>query len=312
MKRISVFLLFLLTVLTLSVNVQAGTVLFTNEKTPDYMQKTETAFPEAAVDAHSRENMQTKEKRLYTWLGIACAVALLLAFGLFLYRHKRLNAEEINQFKKEKQLIATQAILEGETAERTRLARDLHDGLGGMLSVIKLNLSEISNSSVLNDTDTNRFNNAMNLIDQSIVELRRIAHHMMPESLLRFGLKTSIEDFCHTIPHAHFHYYGSEERLERRLEVLLYRCAFELVNNAVKYAKAKDINVQLIIDSGLVSLTVHDNGIGFDPLRDTIGSGLRNIRTRVSAFNGKIFIHSFPEKGTEVNIEFENTHDTKI
>ncbi|MDR1524575.1 MAG: histidine kinase [Tannerella sp.] len=248
-----------------------------------------------------------KERFLYIGLGITCVFALLLAFGLLLYRYKQLTPQKIKQFKKEKQLVATQAILEGETTERSRLARDLHDGLGGLLSVIKLNLNEMNNSSILDHTDVNRFNNATEVLDQAIAELRRIAHHLMPESLLRFGLKTSIDDFCHAIPYAHFQYYGSEDRVERRLEVLLYRCAFELVNNAVKYAAAKDIHVQLIIDNGLVSLTVHDNGIGFDPHRDTIGTGLRNIRTRVSAFNGKMFIHSFPGKGTEVNIEFENT-----
>ncbi|MDR1115348.1 MAG: sensor histidine kinase [Tannerella sp.] len=311
---------FFLFVLTMSMNAQIHIDLSANARTSDYIQKTENMPRDAVIHNNNLgiEKIGTqvkaleKAKQLYTWLGIVSVVALLLAFGLLLYRHKQLNTHKIKQFKKEKQLIATQAILEGETAERSRLARDLHDGLGGMLSVIKLNLNEINNSSVLRNTNVDRFNSAMKMLDQSIVELRRIAHHMMPESLLRFGLKTSIDDFCRAIPHAHFQYYGSEDRLERRLEVLLYRCAFELVNNAVKYANAKDIHVQLIVDNGLVSLTVHDNGAGFDPLRNTIGTGLRNIRTRVSAFNGKIFINSSPGKGTEVSIEFENTDNTEI
>jgi signal transduction histidine kinase len=253
------------------------------------------------------------ETLLYWCLGTVCIVAFLLAYGFFYYRHN-LHIQQIKQSKRKKQLIAMQALLEGETSERSRIARDLHDGLGGLLSVIKLNLNDrgIPNSQASENTDTSRHDDTMKLIDQAVGELRRIAHHMMPESLLRYGLKTSIEDFCRTISCAHFQYYGSGERLNRQLEVMLYRCVFELVNNAVKYATATDIHVQLIIDNGLASLTVHDNGVGFDPLKDTIGSGLKIIRNIVSAFNGKIFIKSSPEDGAEISIEIENTNNTVV
>lgn len=246
-----------------------------------------------------------KEKQLYIWLSIAGGIVLLLAFGVLFYRH-RLNVHKMKHLEQEKQLIATQSILDGETAERSRLARDLHDGLGGMLSVVKLNLKEMRNYSILDGQDVDRFSNALGMLDQSITELRRVAHHMMPESLMRYGLKISIEDFSRAIPNAHFQYYGSEERLDDRLEVILYRCVYELVNNAVKYAEATAINVQLMIDNGLVSITVQDNGIGFDPEKVTSGSGLDNIRTRVSAYNGKMTIHSSPGNGTEVSVEIEN------
>jgi signal transduction histidine kinase len=257
------------------------------------------------------------ETLLYGCLGILCTVALLSIYGLFYYRH-HLHILQIKQSKKKKQLIALQALLEGETSERSRIARDLHDGLGGLLSIIKLNLNDKSNfnSSTWTPTsenaETNRYDDTIKMVDRAIGELRRIAHHMMPESLLRYGLKISVEDFCHTIPYAHFQYYGSEERLNRQLEVMLYRCTFELVNNAVKYAAATDIHVQLIIDNGLASLTVHDNGVGFDPLKDTIGAGLKIIRNIVSAFNGKIFIKSSPEEGTEISIEIENTNNIVV
>lgn len=245
-----------------------------------------------------------KEQQLYLWLGIASGVVVLLVLGVLFYRH-RLNKQQVKQLEQEKQLIATQSVLDGETAERSRLARDLHDGLGGMLSVVKLNLKEMKTYSIVDAPDVDRFNQALGMLDQSIGELRRVAHHMMPESLMRYGLKVSLEDYCRAIPNARFQYYGSEERLDDRLEVVLYRCAYELVNNAVKYAEAMAINMQLIIDDGLVSLTVHDDGVGFDPEQVTAGSGLDNIRTRVSAYNGKMTIHSSPGNGTEVSIEIE-------
>ncbi|MDR2776180.1 MAG: histidine kinase, partial [Tannerella sp.] len=125
---------------------------------------------------------------LYWFAGIVCIVALLSIYGLFYYRHK-LNIQQIKQSKKKKQLIAMQALLESETSERSRIARDLHDGLGGLLSIIKLNLNDKSNfnSSASENTDTNRYDDTMKMIDRAIGELRRIAHHMMPESLLRYG-----------------------------------------------------------------------------------------------------------------------------
>lgn len=283
-----------------------------------------------------------KEQQLYFWLGIAGAVLLLMAFGILFYRHrlniqKRKNIEQekelaekqkmladqqrelaeqknelaeqkIKQLENEKQLIATQAVLDGETAERSRLARDLHDGLGGMLSVVKLNLKEIGYDSMSEKQDVSRFDKALDLLDQSVEELRRVAHHLMPDTLIRYGLRTSIEDFCNSIPIAHFQYLGSKERLDERLETVLYRCTHELVNNAVKYAEATAINVQLMIDENLVSLTVRDNGKGFSPNQVTSGSGLDNIRTRVSAYSGKMTIHSAPGKGTEISIEIENAN----
>lgn len=233
-----------------------------------------------------------KEKQLYIWLAIAAAFAFVMSLGMFFYRH-RLTVQKRKILEQEKRLITAQSILDGETAERSRLAHDLHDGLGGMLSVVKLNLEKENNT-------------AMKMLDESIVELRRIAHHMMPESLAHFGLKVSLEDFCRAIPNAHFQFIGENSRLDPRLEVVLYRCAYELINNAVKYANASHINVQLIIEEKIIALTVDDDGIGFDPDKVVSGTGLENIRTRVLAYNGKITIRSVPKEGTEIIIEIES------
>jgi len=252
-----------------------------------------------------------EEKKLYRWLGITGVAILLLVFGLLFFRHRvniqkrKLSEQKVKQMEQEKQLIATQAVLDGETAERSRLARDLHDGLGGMLSVVKLNLKDVNHYAIMDGSDIDRYAKALDMLDQSIGELRRVAHHIMPESLMRYGLKVSLEDFCRAIPGAHFQYLGENPRLDSRLEVLIYRCAYELVNNAVKHAKANAIKVQLMVDSGVVSLTVHDNGVGFDPQTVKSGMGLDNIRTRIAMYNGKMTIHTSPEKGTEISIEIE-------
>jgi signal transduction histidine kinase len=243
-----------------------------------------------------------KEKTLYTWIIIVSIAAVLFVLGMLYFRH-RLNKQQIKQLEQEKQLIAAQSILDGETIERTRLARDLHDGLGSMLSVVKLNLQNMNTYSVMDNHDVSRFTQALSMLDESINELRLVAHHIMPESLVRYGLKVALEDFCRAIPNADFHYFGDDARLDNRLEVMLYRCAHELINNAVKYAEADTISVQLMVDDRLVSLNVQDDGIGFDPEAIPGGSGLENIRTRVSAYNGTMTLYTSPGKGTEVNIE---------
>lgn len=265
----------------------------------------ETEKKEMRIDALE------KEKAMYIWLGIAALAVLLLVIVLLLFRHRlnmqkrRMAEQQVKQLEQEKQLVATQALLDGETAERSRLARDLHDGLGGMLSVVKLNLKDMKGYSVMDNPDVSRFEKALEMLDQSIGELRRVAHHMMPDALIRYGLKVSLEDFCRAIPGANFRYLGEDPRLDSRLEVVIYRCAYELINNAVKHAGATAVNVQLMVDGGVVSLTVQDNGKGFEPENVTKGSGLDNIRARVSAYGGKMNIYSSPGSGTEISIEIE-------
>src|SRR5690606_16177210 len=108
---------------------------------------------------------------------------------------RKLAEEESRRLEQEKQLVAVQATLDGEAAERSRLAKDLHDGLGGMLSAVKLNLPQIKGNALLEAVDVTRFQTALGMLDDSIQELRRVAHHMMPESLMRYGLKVSLADF---------------------------------------------------------------------------------------------------------------------
>src|SRR5690606_9484701 len=131
-------------------------------------------------------------------------------------------------------------------------------------------------------------------------------HHMMPESLLRSGLKVSLSDFCTAIPIVRFHYFGDETRLSGNLEIMIYRCIHELVNNALKHTEATQINVQLVQEENRISFTVQDDGKGYDQQKVTEGMGLQNIRQRVFAFQGKMEIYS-SEQGTEVHVELKLT-----
>ena len=251
-----------------------------------------------------------KQKQLYIGLGIAAVVILLiaLAYGFIRYRlavnRRKLAEQTTKRLEQEKQLVAIQATLDGETAERTRLAKDLHDGLGGMLSAVKLNLPQVKESALIEAVDVHRFQKALHMLDDSIQELRRVAHHMMPETLVRYGLKVSLSDFCAAIPQADFHYYGEEIRLEEKTEIMVYRCIHELVNNAIKHAEATHINVQIVQEPDRLSFVVQDDGKGFDQHKVKEGMGLQNIRQRVDAFRGTLDISS-SNQGTEVHIELE-------
>jgi signal transduction histidine kinase len=253
------------------------------------------------------------EKRLMIWLSIAGGAVLLLALAAFFFlwrwtvQKKRLAESQIKQLEQEKQLIATQAVLDGEVQERIRLARDLHDGLGSMLASVKVNLQNARQEIT---GESKYYSLTINLLDDSMKELRRIAHHLMPELLMRCGLKTSLETFCQSMPDTQFHYFGEDTRFDSKLETLLYRSAHELIYNAIKHAEATQTNVQLIQESERISLTVQDNGKGFDPSRETDGMGLNNIRQRVAVFNGELSISSEPGQGTEINMEFHLKPDS--
>ena len=250
------------------------------------------------------------EKRMLTWLSITGGGILILglAVSLLLWRttiqKKRHAEQQIKQLEQEKQLIATQALLDGEIQERARLARDLHDGLGSMLTGSKMNIESLKNDVIHGKADASRCDNAISLLNNSTHELRRIAHHLMPDALTRFGLKTTVGDFCDVLSNVSFTWYGNDTRLEPKLETMIYRTICELVNNVLKHARASQIIVQIIQEPDRIAFTVQDDGCGFDPLAETKGMGLQNIRTRVASFGGIMNIESGNE-GTEVNVELK-------
>jgi two-component system, NarL family, sensor kinase len=260
---------------------------------------------------------QDKKLQAVSIVALLAAILFLAVLGFFYSRNlnrKRLlvekdaeiKAQRISELEKEKQLAASRALLEGENAERKRLARDLHDGLGGMLSVVKLNLINMKGNAILPESDVPAFHNALEMLDGSIRELRRVAHNLMPESLMRYGLKAALTDFCGSIDHVNLHYFGDDVRVDEKFEVAVFRIAHELVNNALKHSEASLINVQVIQESNRINLVVQDNGVGFntEDLQAGKTTGLASIRSRIESLNGQLDFFSEPGKGTEVQVNF--------
>ncbi len=193
----------------------------------------------------------------------------------------------IQEGRQRRRISNMQSRLQGEADERTRLGRDLHDRLGGILTSIHMqsNEEQIQNLSVL-----------------ATEEMRRVAHHLMPASLKDKGLATALRDFCRVHSTVSFSLYGPDERFTEQQEVMLYCATHELVNNALKYAQASHISVQQMVDDEFVALIVSDDGKGFDVESKSDGMGLSNIRERMELIGGRMSIVSSPA-GTEVNIE---------
>ncbi|MDR2773372.1 MAG: tetratricopeptide repeat protein [Tannerella sp.] len=227
-----------------------------------------------------------RQKILYILTGIA---GLVLAIAIWIILLQKIKNEQ-----KEKRLIAASAVLEWEKNERKRFASDLHDGVNGMLSAMKLELNTVES-----------LKNVCNQIDDCIETIRRMARGMMPSSLERYGMKAALEDYCRLFPNVNFHFFGENRRINERLELVVYYCACELVNNASRHSGAKNINVQLLQDDNRLALTVQDDGCGFDKPDFEECSGLKNIYDRITAFNGKMDINSVLGKGTEIDIELK-------
>nr|WP_295927148.1 sensor histidine kinase [uncultured Dyadobacter sp.] len=269
-----------------------------------------TAQKEKQIVTLEKEK-QTRNTLIY---GLIAGLVGLMAIAVLVYRNiafrKRVAEQEVLQLQQEKQLVATNSILKGQEEERTRVARDLHDGLGGLLSGIKLTLNSVKGNVILPEESARTFTRALTQLDGAISEMRRVAHSMMPETLVRFGLIDALSDFCEGISESGtlkvtMQSFGFENRLDSQVEVVLYRVVQELLNNVLKYADASEAQVQLTWVENNVSVTVEDNGKGFDMknLEQNKGAGLRNVQARVDYLNGTLDIQSKPGEGTSVLVE---------
>ena len=257
-----------------------------------------------------------ERKNLLNYLLVSGLLSLTIIIALLYrnYRHKqKLQQQLIADLETEKKLMATEAVLKGEEQERTRLAQDLHDGLGGMLSGIKFSFNTMKGQLIMTADNTRAFERSMDMLDSSIGEMRRVAHNMMPEALVKFGLNTALKDFCNDINQSgalkiSYQSIGLEETMiDRTPAIAVYRIVQELINNTMKHAAATTSLVQVSLLQHSLSVTVEDDGKGFDTAKAE-GMGYRNIRSRVEFLKGTLDVQSDTDKGTSVHIQIELAH----
>jgi signal transduction histidine kinase len=199
------------------------------------------------------------------------------------------------------------AVIEAEEAERQRIAKDLHDGVGQMMSAAKMNLSAYeSNVHFKDEEEKEGFEKIIALVDESCKEVRAVSHNMMPNALLKNSLASAIREFIdkldQKILQVHLYTEGLEERLDSNVETVLYRVIQECVNNVIKHADANTLDISIIKEANEIIATIEDNGKGFDTTdkEKFDGIGLKNIRTRVEYLKGTVDFDSSPNKGTLV------------
>lgn len=261
-------------------------------------------------------------KRRNNYLYVAGAFLLLLGTIVVLqtknYRAKRklmqqetqLQNEKIVTLEKEQQVVSLQSMISGQEMERNRIARDLHDGLGGLFSTVKMYFSGLQHDKPeLGENPL--FTQSFDLVDNASAELRRIAHNLMPEVLMKLGLVNAVRDLCNQVQAGKLmkislQAYGMEQRLTMDTEIMLYRIIQELLNNIIKHANATEALIQFNRLSDRLTITVEDNGKGFNVEENTTNThaGIETVKSRVNYLNGRLNIDSSDGVGTTVIMEF--------
>ncbi|HEX7902988.1 MAG TPA: sensor histidine kinase [Chitinophagaceae bacterium] len=277
------------------------------------------ANPKALAEIQAKYETVKKEQQIehqqnrirlqnYLFIGIA-GLALLIGLLLYsLYKRYRLKKEsQLQSAIMKQQQLSVKAVMEAEENERSRIAKDLHDGVGQMMSAAKMNLSAFE-SGIKFDTaeQQHSFEKAIQLVDESCKEVRTVSHIMMPNALLKNNLAAAIHEFVDKLDkkslQVHVYTEGIDERLDSNIEIVLYRVLQECVNNVIKHAGATTLDISVIKGSDGIDATIEDNGKGFDTANKekSEGMGLKNIITRIQYLKGIVDFDAAPGRGTVV------------
>lgn len=275
--------------------------------------------------AHSKDlinfkkELSYKEKIKTYFVILSIFVTLLLFMLMYLYKQRSKSMkqrEELHQFEidKERQnskISTLTALLEGEELERGRLARDLHDGLGGLLSSTKIQLSHLNDK--VEDHTKVEMEKSISQLDGAVDELRRVAHNLMPDLLHKYGLQEALKEYATRMSNKDLEidvqFLSYTDSLSKEHQLLVYRIIQELVNNSVKHANAQQIIIQLVEEENTYSVTVEDDGKGFDMTKTNLAksAGFHNIHTRIESLKGTFNFHSEENLGTSVDFHFPKT-----
>lgn len=247
-------------------------------------------------------------REVFVWLGVA--VSFFFAVGVFLIQKIFKYMKKVEQEKRDMEKTLLNAIIQAEETERKRFAKDLHDGLGPILSTVKMSLSSLSRTEKDDQTKKILRNTDM-VIEEAIKSIREISNNLSPHILNNFGLNKAIRNFINKINYSDtikikFTSDFEDERFDSNTEVVLYRVLCELINNTIKHAEATLISISLEKMPGKISCKYKDNGKGFDINRlsptQHSGMGYSNMLSRINSLNGSFNLTSEKEKGSKASI----------
>lgn len=263
-----------------------------------------------------------QQKRALIILGLALGGLLLGIYYIIRFYTDKISAARIIESQNEKitrqriselqdkiRMNSMQSMIAGQEVERERIAKDLHDSLGGLLSTIKLQVDNIKDGES-NIERIQEFKHATSLLDVAVSEVRTISQDLQPGALKRLGLVSAINDLVNRYqssngPEITFQHFELPAEMEQGFALGIYRIVQEILNNAIKHAKASEIFVQLNMDEKDLVIHIEDDGIGFDPNRRYNSMGLENIKSRVNYLKGTMDIDSRINEGTSFIIHLD-------
>lgn len=269
------------------------------------------------------QNVNEQQRRaLYVLGGGLALLALGIYFIIKFFRQQikatriinmqrdKLDKQKIKDLENDVKISSMQSVIEGQELERKRIAQDLHDSLGGLLSAIKLQFEKVRSDS---DFKIEGFDNAQGLLDTAVDEVRSISRNLQPSSLNDMGLVAAINDLINrytgeAYPDIDFQNYNIPRDLDNMFATSIYRIIQELLNNAIKYAKASEIIIQLNKEEDEIIISVEDDGIGFNTKSFDKGMGLENVQSRVKYLKGDLQIDSQENVGTSylIHVKMED------
>lgn len=247
------------------------------------------------------ENKSRQQRTLFIASVIVSVGFISFLIYAFFQRKKR-NKTQMQILQKSKDLEVAKAIIQGGIAERKRIANDLHDGISGRITGIKIALENIHETNIQTTT-----NNEVLQLGEVLTELRGIVRNLVPETLLRSVLTTVLEDFCHSMESGQTSvelYTCQLEKIKDETQQLnIYRIVQELVTNSIRHGKAREILVQVVYENSVLLIDIEDDGVGFNPQTVQRNLGLNSVENRVKFLNGTVKWRSEPGQGTIVNID---------
>lgn len=292
--------------------------LYDQEKKKNELLAKDKKIAQGNIEKLTLKN-QKKNILLYS-LSIGFFMCILLFFAFFKWKsekqkaliaqkEKQIEQQKMEELLQQQELKSIHDMIRGQEEERKRIARDLHDRLGSMLSVAKVYYKSAEEQIHKNEPlDISQYQKANELLDEACQEVRKISYDLSSGVLTKFGLVAAVEDLKVLIEqtkqmNVEFISHGIDDRLENEIEIGVYRIIQELLSNVLKYSQADNVTIQILRHSEGLNTTVEDDGIGFNPKTKHTGMGLHNIQSRVDSLGGTLAIDSSPGNGTSVNIE---------
>jgi signal transduction histidine kinase len=259
-----------------------------------------------------QKDFQLQKNRYYMYYTLAALIMALLIVALLFVRSrhkKRMHEQQLKSIQQQKELQLLQALMQGEEKERSRIAKDLHDGVAGMLAAVKMHFSSMPNADDLIQVEG--YQQGMKLLNEAAQEIRKTSHNLMPEVLLQHGLDEALRRYCNNVNNSkvlqiQYDSWGEVDRFNNSFELSVYRIVQELINNIIKHSKATHAIVQLSQQNDMLTISIEDNGVGFsgnDNGKD--GMGLHSLQNRIKAMNGKLEMESSQQSGVSAYLEFE-------